>query len=505
MMTFPMISRSSLALGLLGCSTTALDSDLFGDLNPRAAADAGLEEPAPPAPPIVVTDVAITEIAMFQGVKIPLMKDGEPATSPYASLVAGRPGLLRIYVKPSAGFQAREITAELTLTSAANVATTRKVKMTVRKTSLEWQLDSTMNFTIAAEDIPKGTFSFAVRLMSAPVTTLAESPPAQYPVDSSNAAFKLVSSGKLRIVIVPVRYNADGSGRLPDTSAAVLEAYRTAFFQMYPVTDVEVSLRSAIDWSGAIKADRSGWNEVLSEVIALRSEDQPASDVYYVGTFAPASSFGSYCRDGCIAGLATLVNSATDANLRAGVAIGFGSDVFSTVAAVHETGHLHGRKHAPCGDPAGVDKAFPYSDGSIKTWGYGVLDKELYSPDSYSDFMSYCDGSWVSDYTYAALLARLQAVAPVQKGIVLPGGDYRFVQVGADASLRWGKTIKFPSAPNNNPTAVRTVDASGTFRTITGYYYPYGDDQGGVLLVRKTDVDGRRLEIDLRGASRSLQ
>ncbi len=471
------------------------------DSDVEVTSDGG-DAAAPQGPPVVATDIAITEVAMLQGVKIPLMKDGATGTSAYASLVAGRPGLLRVYVKPSASFRSREITAELTLTDAKKVATVRQVKLTVKRASTDAQLDSTMNFTIAAEDVPSGSFTFNVRLMSAPQAS-TDGVPAQYPADLSSAGIKTASSGKLRIVVVPVRYNADGSGRAPDTSAAVLDAYRTAFFEMYPVTAVEISVRASINWSGAINADRSGWSEVLNEIIDLRAKDMPTSDVYYIGTFAPASSFGNYCMNGCTAGLATLVSSAKDSSLRAGVALGFGSDTYTTLAAVHETGHLHGRKHAPCGEPASIDKAFPYSDGSIKTWGYGVLTKELYSPD-YSDFMGYCGANWVSDYTYAALLTRQQAVSPLEKGLTLPGGEYRFVQVGADGNVRWGRTINFPAAPTSNPTSIRTADVSGIIRNITGYYYPYSDDLGGILLVRKSEVAGKRIEIDLRGTTRSL-
>ncbi len=478
--------------------------------------DSGPDEQSPPGPAVVVTDIAISEIALFQGVKLPLMKDGAVAKSKYASAVAGRPGILRVYLKPSATFRPRELTAEVTLKSTTGTAV-RQVKMNVTTTpSSESELGSTMNFTLAAEDLPQGSSSFKVRVLGSTYVGAPTTTPAEYPSGTTEASLDIAGSAKLRVVLVPVRYDADGSGRLPDTSTSTVEAYRKAFFETYPVSAVDVSVRAAMTWSGAIAANQAGWDDVLNQVIALRAQDKPSADTYYMGIFAPAATYNTYCASGCVAGLAPLITSTTDSSSRAGVAIGFSSDAWalsrSVNAAIHETGHMHGRSHVGnsgtnprCGIPGSVDTAFPYSgDGSIGSWGYGLLDKQLYSPETYSDFMGYCLDKWVSDYTYGALLTRIAAVAPATKGIALPGGEYRFVQVSKDGNLRWGLTVDFPTAPSNNPTTVRVTDASGTIRNITGYYYPHGDAESGYILVRKSDAVGRRIEVDLSGTTRAL-
>ena len=41
--------------------------------------------------------------------------------------------------------------------------------------------------------------------------------------------------GPLRVLLVPLRYDADGSGRLPDTSPAQLQAFHDALLAMFPV------------------------------------------------------------------------------------------------------------------------------------------------------------------------------------------------------------------------------------------------------------------------------
>ncbi len=489
------------------------DGDLQNDSSNAFIDGGGSEEQAPSGPPVVATDITISEIALFQGVKVPLMKNGAAVKSTYAPVVAGRPGLLRVYVKPSPSFRQRELTAELVLTNLSGTSI-RQVKMIVTKSTLESELDSSMNFTIAAEDLPQGSSLFKVRLLGAPY--VGTEPPAQYPADTSNAVLETAGSGKLRVVLVPVRYDADGSGRLPDTSASTVEQYRTAFFEAYPVTGVDVTVRSAMPWSGTISADKTGWNEVLQQVAALRAQDNPSSDTYYMGIFSPAGSFSTYCASGCVAGLAPLLTSASDVNYRAGVAIGYSNDAYALAAslraAVHEAGHLHGRSHVGnagtnprCGTPSTIDAAFPYGgDGSIGSWGYGILGKQLYDPSMYTDFMGYCSDNWISDYTYGALLTRVQSVVPLTKSISLRGGEYRFVQISAEGNLRWGPTVDLPSVPTNNPTTVRATGSNGQIRNITGYYYSYGDDEGASMLVRKSDVNGMGLEIDYRGITRSL-
>ncbi len=462
---------------------------------------------------IVQTDIAISEIAIFQGVKVSLMKNGSATTSTYASIVAGRPGILRVYVKPGSAFRSRQVTAELTLTTATGTVV-RLLNVNITKTSTEGDLGSTMNFALASDDLPGGTAQFGVRLIGSTASLSPTDPPAQYPTNAPSAAFEAVRSAKLRIVLVPVRYDADGTGRLPDTTASMVEEYRKAFFETYPVSAVDVTVRTAMPWNAAIGAE-NGWSEVLTQVIAQRAQDGVASDTYYLGIFKPHASFDTYCADGCVTGLAPLITNPTDASSRAGVAISYRTDPYylrmSLDTAVHETGHMHGRSHVAndgtnpdCATPTGIDRSFPYTNGSIGSWGYGIVDKALYSPVTYSDVMGYCVDNWVSDYTFGALHGRVQAVTPLAKRISLPGGEYRFVQVSRDGNLRWGLTVNFPSAPSNNPTTVRTVDAKGTLSNITGYYYPYGDGEGGYMLVRKLDVSGKRLEIDLRGATRTL-
>ena len=66
----------------------------------------------------------------------------------------------------------------------------------------------------------------------------------------------------------------------------------------------------------------------------------------------------------------------------------------------HELGHNMSLGHAPCGDPDFLDEDYPYSNGSIGSWGYDFETEELVPP-SRPDLMSYCHpDEWVSDYSF---------------------------------------------------------------------------------------------------------
>jgi len=74
------------------------------------------------------------------------------------------------------------------------------------------------------------------------------------------------------------------------------------------------------------------------------------------------------------------------------------SDLEDWVVA-HELGHTFSLAHAPCGNPLGVDPAYPYSDGSIGAWGYDARSDALVPPDT-PELMGYCGSQWISDYHF---------------------------------------------------------------------------------------------------------
>jgi len=451
---------------------------------PPPPADTG---PPPSDPPVtglpLIANLGISEVAFFQGVKVSVAKSGAKATHT-ADVIAGREALVRVYVTPKAGWSAAGIKGELKLISAAGGTKTYSATLTPSAASTDASLTSTLNFSVPTGVLAPDT-KYSVALYAATGGGTGDTSGAQYPAGGATESLDAKSTGEvLKIKIVPVQYNADGTGRLPDVSAAQIERYRKAFYAMFPAKNVEVTVRAPYAWSSAVSPNGSGFSTLLQALVKLRAADGAPKDVYYYGAFMATSSFSSYCSGGCVTGLCGLLTYPSDATGRACVGVGFpGTDSASTAA--HEIGHAHGRAHAPCGT-GDADGSYPYSGGSIGSWGYDLVDKKLFSPSTVKDFMGYCSPSWISDYTYKAIATRMTYVNG-GADMVFPFDaprNYRFVAVGGDGKLTWGERVELQEPPMAEPHTVKYVDATGTvLETATGAYYPYDDMPGGYMLV----------------------
>ncbi|AKV02751.1 hypothetical protein AKJ09_09414 [Labilithrix luteola] len=449
-------------------------------------ADASSPEQPAEVPVLLASDVSIAHVAIFQGVKVSLVQNGQAVANRNAPVVAGRPALVRVYVTPEVG--AKSITAQLTLTSGGVAKPVVQHTKTIAAASTDDNLDSTFNFEVAAADLTTDT-TFKIALTATDGAEATGASPARFPQDGSLASLGAKRSGKLKVVVVPVQYNADGSGRMPDVSAAQLQRYKEVMMARYPATDVEVTTRATVTSSIAINAAGSGYSQMLTAIQQLRQSDGVASDVYYYGAVAPANSFNAFCGQSCVTGLSTVVESASTSVFRASVGMGFTGAIGSSTMA-HELGHAHGRYHAPCGGPSGVDSSFPYADGTIGVWGYDILAKTLFSPEAGHDMMSYCKNEWVSDYTFAALFTRIAAVSPQTASaslttLVTTPRVWRFADVAADGTLQWTHQLETSEAlEGGDAHAVMFVDdADRVLANETAHFYRYDHLPGGVLVV----------------------
>lgn len=451
-----------------------------------------------PAPPLAA-GLSITDVAVFQAVKVPVVTAGA-AVAPSARnapVIVGRPALVRVYVTPDPAYDGAPVTAELRLVDGTSRLPIVKDTKSIASASTDADVASTFNFEVPAESLPAGV-SYQVLLTSKSGKVPNGTSAARFPSDGGVQSLDAQASGKLKIVIVPVKYDYDGSGRTPDVSAAQLERYRQTFMAQYAVTDVEVTTREPWSYASAIAATGSGFSQVLDAVMELRKADSAATDVYYYGALAPTPSFKAFCARGCVTGLSTVVENVRTSFLRASVGVGFaGQDSANTAA--HEIGHAHGRGHAPCGGAKNVDASFPYADGATGVWGYDILTKTFISPTEGRDLMGYCPNEWVSDYTFSALFTRIAAVngaAPSSTGAA--GGasqgpgqafaasqTFRMAKVEADGSVSWGGDVELDEELTDGPSRLVTfVSSSGeTLGTSHARFYPYDHLPGGVLVV----------------------
>lgn len=193
--------------------------------------------------------------------------------------------------------------------------------------------------------------------------------------------------------------------------------------------------------------DTAAWGALLGQIAQVRGAD--GSSRHYYG-FLRVGSFG-------VAGIGYI-----------GQPTAIGRDDAASVAS-HELGHNFGRPHAPCGGAAGADPSFPYPGGRIGSWGW--TGQSFLNPAQYVDLMSYCNPTWISDYTYRSAQSALErdsdyAPTPPQAMVLEPS-------VIVSAVVRDGVVDLEPlhavlgarSQVSDSPWAVRFTTTSGRTHT----------------------------------------
>jgi hypothetical protein len=443
--------------------------------------DAGID--APPATP---QTASITQVDVMQVTQVTVMKDGVRVDVRNAPIIANRSAVVRVAVKPDVGWKRKKIDAVLTVTNAAGSIDRKKTIEIGPNGSIIGALDTTFNFELEKELVTKDlTWSVVVKN--------GEEELGRFPQEGADA-LEAAPSAALKVKLVPVKWTADGSGRIPDVGPDMLDVYKRTMLSMYPVTDIDITVHEPYEWKEAVTPDGDGWDTLLDAIVDLRNAESAASDVYYYAVFNPNDSFWKYCREGCVAGLSHLVGNPTDAFMRGSIGLGYSGDESAGTMA-HEIGHAHGRPHAPCGGAAGIDRKFPYTDGSIGVYGWDDVEKSLIDP-TFSDIMGYCHPKFISDYTYKALYTRIAYVSKPKSIVTLSDAPirYRFINVDRAGHLKWGRTTITRNTPFSDPTTITFEAADGSKQSITGFYYPH--DLGGTIVVPEPTIPAVKLTAD---------
>lgn len=409
-------------------------------------------EPAPtPALPAASTFFSIQSIDVYQATKVSLVADGALVDAPNAPIIAGRPAFVRVALAPASDNLDVAVQAELHVVRPGQddlvlQATQEKLYATIR----DFTLSNTLNFEIPADALVEG----AALVVKAGASGVADGT-VDFPADGSSLDLAAkTDSQTLHVKLVPISYGADGSDRLPDLSDTSF--YRDALYKMYPVADVDISVREPLKWSSVVEPDGDGWGELLSGILQLRRADKVAANVYYVGVFNPQPTIQSFCsKGGCVLGIAPS-SDGSEVGLRGALVLGYKNRMAGGTLA-QELAHTMGRLHAPCGSPQAIDRKFPYKDGGIGVMGYDVVDKKLIEPGDYSDFMSYCSPVWVSDYTFSGIYQRMSIVSSQVAATAAPSSDTSSNNGGA-GSLPMSERLLLQILPDGTVKQAGVID-----------------------------------------------
>lgn len=381
----------------------------------------------------------ITEVALYQTVKISLYKDGTWVTNRSAPIIQGKKALVRVFVSPLPGYTPRTLRAKLTLLSPEDGGTPTRIldERQLAVASTDAQLNSTFSFQVDGAELAGGTqLSVAIEELECG-DELGTSSDARAP-ESGEHALEATSVGKLNVVLVPVSVD----GRVPVTNDQEVANIRGALLAYYPVPDVSVTVRAPLQWGSPVLAtDGQTWSNLLNAIMGERRKDAPAANVYYFGLVQPAATFRAYCLRGCVLGLAPQTTSVqTSAQIGLGASF---ADSQTLETIVHELGHAHGRGHAPCvesGEIDGVDQSFPDKTGATAGWGWDSRSNTLLPPAN-KDIMGYCEPNWIGAYNYSALATRSIAVNQRARIVAAPKAAaalWQHVLLYGDGSARWG-------------------------------------------------------------------
>lgn len=455
-------------LASCGADPTIAPVDASATPGPDAAAAVAVDErPDVPAPPGLARALTITDVSLFQAVRVPLLRHGGAVGARALPVVAGRAAVVRVYVRPEAGFQAGAVEGLLTV-RRGEVGTVLRDRRSINRASRDESEGSVFQFALPPEAVGPDT-RLSVRLLTPGGAEVEPGVPdlARFPADGAEHPLRAQEDGGLDVVVVPFRWEVDGSGRLPSTSDDQIEDMRSSLRAMYPVSEVRITVHEPVAWTrGLLRSGSADFGAMIAALRSLRQHEDAPAGVYYYGLVTPTEFFDEYCQGPCTLGQGYLGVVPNDRSGKVAAGLGYTGDR-AAQTLVHELGHNHGRSHAPCGGAAGPDLAFPYERGVIGDWGYDERRRALVRPSAY-DFMGYCDPRWISDYSYAALWARIRAVNDVPVTVGLRAGPsaapaplrHRVLRLDRGAMAEWLDPLDLPPVESGGAT-LRWLDAAG--------------------------------------------
>ncbi len=442
------------------------------------------------------TGIDLSAVYLYQATEVPLMQSLVASGEPDVPIVSGRYAMFRAFVEPHDDFSPRDLTGRLYLYRDDVAFAAFQVDQSVNGSSSDGEYGSTFNFVVPGEVIVPGV-SWMVSVVETTQKSGSESDGVPTWPDGYGQALSITEGADLlRIMLVPVQYDADGSGRLPDTSEATVELYRDYMYAHYPAGEVEVVVGDSMSWSSTVSASGSGWDGLLSAVGQARDQVGAEDDMYLYGVFEPEADFNSYCSGVCVTGLSNLVGSATDIWSRASIGVGYGGGT-SANTMVHEVGHAHGRNHVDGGcDSGGGDSEYPHDGGVLGNRGYDWRTDSLVDPDSTWDFMSYCSPTFTSDHQFDKLHTRVTAVSNAYYALG-PVVEYWGLSQLSDGRLVWGPDRELRQPPGGDTKTVELLDSRGVaVRKIEAFFTPFSRGAGGQISFPAPSLDITAVRID---------
>ncbi len=393
-----------LALPLLvsGCETDATGPDELGDDESESAEDSSGDEDPNWEPIPARGDINLSLVVVNQGVDVPIAVNGEwvDGAARNTFVVANRDTLLRGFWEIPEDWVPRVIRAQLELRYPDGTSEIRTDDKLIESASFPGDFNRAFVFPLIADELPPG-IEFHLSLWEAEPgaedqresTTVLEAP-----IGGLQQIGVQPEPLEMKVVLVPVRYN---TGSCSTDTSQITEEEEQLFLdyihEQNPVREVIWDFRRSepIEWNTTLTSLAQLW-QPLQE---MRITDAAPPNAYYYA-LVDACANGVDGAGGIAPGLAPPTKEAAYMRVSSGLWLGGNNYAYHTM--VHELGHNQGRAHIFCagGNAAGVDPSYPYDNGVIGVWGFGIRLFRFHNPTGTYDYMSYCGPNWVSDWTW---------------------------------------------------------------------------------------------------------
>lgn len=416
------------------------DDDDGGDDGSTDDGD-GATDDGEPSEPILARNISIVRVEADSGITEPIGINGAavPPSGRDTELPKNRNTMIRVETQVGPGWQPRELRAEL------RVVLPDSTEMTYKDTKVIEGDDYLTDLTCVGKicDPTSGKFFFfgvdgeyiqpgagyELSIWETDDALAGEpdpDPPPVWPGDGGVIDMGIDPTYlDLEVVLVPIAYNSGGCTKTPNVDDANMQRYKDDIYQVNPIETLTFTVREPLQWTQGVTS-ANGLSSLVSALGQLRQQDGARPWQYYYGLIDNCGEcIVNY--PGCIVGMA------------AGSRASAGLIVPGPGTFTHEVGHTQGRAHVACpAQSAGPDPTYPYPDGVIMDWGFGVRDFGLRQPEKAYDYMSYCGPGWASDWQWNAtyeviseLSAQKEMGAPINPGLQLVG------VIEPDGSEQW--------------------------------------------------------------------
>jgi hypothetical protein len=386
--------------------------------------------------------IQITEVEANQGTAVIIGRDGEwvDANDRLGPLISRRNTLIRVHYTVDPAWVAREIQAQLALTLPDGTIRTYTDTRTVTGDSTpnviagtfyfglvgdEGEVEAPTQFKVTLQEVDEASRDLAV---AAGLTEgIWETPrePGLFGIQPEPL--------QLRVVFVPFHHKFGSIDIITDTSDATMKVLTDAIYEQNPTHELIWSVHEPMMW----EYEMTSLGSVLGGMSAQRENELTFPNVYWAGLF-PVPQGG-------VAGVAGVAQVPGDGKGEGGQRVSvtaLGNSVGNaSETLVHELGHTQGLAHVYCpfADALSPDPTYPYANGVLGQWGFGVLSVKLYSPDNHFDYMSYCNPTWVSTWSWSRNFHRIRTLTSWE-GESIGGDDQKVILIGSlagDGSEFW--------------------------------------------------------------------